>query len=660
MLVSRSITIFVLALLILPEIVQSADGDTYKLTIKPLLTEYCLKCHGEGDEIEAEVDFAKINTKAEVDKSFEVWKTALELIANGSMPPEDNPQPSKVEKEKLKAWYQKRFITSVKAHPGFFRPRRLSAHEYRNTLHTLLGFPLEVAIREAEQTVVEKSLVMKLLPTDPPGKSGYKNDTAGNPITTVILIQYSYLIDNALEKLFSSQYRSALEVYTGKVEGKNITRAQATRMLRLLARRAWRRPVGEKTLTKSFAAIKDKEGKELQSALKVELKNILMSPKFIYRGLLMDIKQDIQQPVDDFELAERLSYFLWGDMPDEELMQLATKNKLSDPAIYRAQVDRMLTSNKSRNLAEDMGVQWFSLNEIDKVSNNPPVKDALKSQPIDYLNYLFTQKRPLIELIDSDFTFMNPHTAKFYPKDRGQMTRYRKQKGIEVERVPNQQIKLKQTPERGGLLTMPGLLAMNRGPVLRGTWILERILGEHLPDPPANVGTVPNNKRGMNLTFRQRFEAHRSKKTCAVCHNKIDPLGFSLQAYNASGGFISKTNLNSEKNKKKKRKRNKKRKHTSETNISSIDTSGQLPTGETFRDFQGLKKILVTSQRERLIHTIVQRMMAYALCRKLEIYDKPTVDEIVKDLHDHDGTFHDLIHKITNSLPFKQTVVKSK
>ena len=396
-------------------------GDEYESTIQPLLRKYCLKCHGAGEEINGEVDFAKINSPAEVDASFEVWETALELVTEGSMPPQDQPQPSADETAKLNDWYQERFVRSVQAHPGFFHPRRLSAYEYRNTLHSLLGFELEVAVREAEQTVTEKSLVMKLLPTDPPGPSGFKNDTSANPLTTVIWDQYSYLTDNALAKLFSPQHRDALEAYVGTIRGEHLTLPQAEQMLRSIASRAYRRPVEEAALTKSKAAIRGKAGGELEAALQVELKTILMSPAFLYRGLLMKITTDSQQPVDDFELAERLSYFLWGDMPDEELTRLASAGQLGEPTTFNAQIDRMLAAAEARNLAEDLGGQWFSLSEIEHVSDNPPVADALKTQPIDFLHYLFTQNRPLVELIDSDATFVNPHTAKYYPSSGGKV-----------------------------------------------------------------------------------------------------------------------------------------------------------------------------------------------------------------------------------------------
>ncbi len=652
----QTVRLFLIAALVqLAVNAPTAFANDFDSAIKPLLAKYCVRCHGDGEEINGDVDFTKMNSPAQINASFDVWQTAIELVTDDVMPPADEPQPSDAEKAILSEWYQQRFVESVEAHPGFFRPRRLSAYEYRNTLHSLLGFPLEVVIREAEQTVTEKSLVLKLLPTDPPGPSGFTNDTSGNPLTTVIWDQYSYLVDNALSKMFSRRHRDALEAYTGTIEGEGLTQRQADKVLQEFARLAHRRPVDEATLAESLIAFDGKAGDELERALRVELKTILMSPSYIYRGLQMDVPHDVVTSVDDFELAERLSYLLWADMPDEELMQLAASGSLSDDETYRDQIDRMLAAPKARSLAENMGVEWFSLNEIEHASNNPPVTDALRSQPIDFLHYLFTERRPLIELIDSNVTFINPHTAKYYPVDRKQMSKYQKQRGIEVESLPNQRIDLVNTTERGGLLTMPGILSMNKGPVLRGTWMLERVLGQHLPDPPANVGQVPTNQRGENLTFRQRFEMHRSNPTCAVCHDKIDPLGFALQAYDVGGGYMKSANYNSMKAKVRKADRDK-----LELTAAEIDTSGQMPTGELFEDFAGLKRILVTSQRERVIRNIVRRMMAYALCRKLELYDGPTVEKIVTEMDERDGTFHDLIHAIAGSLPFKQTVVSSQ
>ncbi len=600
--------------------------------------------------MKGKVDFTKIRTQQDLDAQFETWEAAIARLREGDMPPDAAKQPPAGELMKIYDWYQKRFVETVEAKPKVFKPRRLSAHEYRNTLRSLFGFDLEVAIMAAEQTLVEKSLVLKLLPEDPPGASGFKNDTSGNPLTTDIWSQYSYLIDTALEELFSPKRAKELEALAGPVSDDEFSRGSAERLLRLLLPRAHRRTVPDKEIQKAIAALQP--GDDLIPSLKREIKKTLLSPGFIYRGLLADIPGEAGAviAVDDFELAERLSYFIWADMPDNELLRLAAKGGLSEPSVFRAQVRRLLDSPKSRNLAEDFAVQWLALTEIDQFrAKQIPLADALKSQPIDFMHHLIAEDRPLMEFIDSKVTFINPHTAKFYPKDRGQLPKYRKQKGIEQESVPNHRIEIRETKGRGGLLTMPGVVAMNKGPVLRGTWMLERILGEELPDPPANVGQVQPNKRGENLTFRQRFEQHRSNPTCASCHDKIDPLGFALQAYDAEGAYVLRTGYTPG---KKLKKRNK-----GEADAASeIDTSGQLPSGEKFTDFEELKQILLTTGKERIIRNIVKRTMSYALARKLEIHDQPVVDEITKELNRNDATWRDLILAVAESLPFQKTV----
>ena len=649
---------------------DSASETTrrYRVSVEPLLKKHCCQCHGDKDEVRGDVNFRVIETGPQIKAAFELWSNVLELIETGSMPPETQPRLTPAEIAQFKAWYQQELVDTIAPLPDVLRPRRLSAHEYRQTLRSLFGFDLEVSIAEAEQTVVEKSLVMKLLPVDPPGPSGFKNDTSANPLTTNVWEQYSFLLDDALEQWLSPGNRNRLEVVTGPITSKHMTPEQCEKLLKWMLRRIYRRTPTTETIQTCVASIRGKQGPELEAALRMELKSVLMSLPFIYRGLLAtvdDLKVRDQDDshvsygrVDDHELAERLSYFLWGDMPDERLMQLADEGTLRTPETYASEIARMLADPKSRNLAENFGVEWFSLDEISTVSKNPPVSHALRQQPIDFLNYLFIEGRPLLELIDSKVTFLNPHTAKFYPRDRKRMAAYKKQRGIEVEAVPNQRLELVGSLERGGLLTMPGILAMNRGPVIRGTWMLEKVLGEHLPDPPANVGQVKPNQPGENLTFRERFELHRSDATCAICHNKIDPLGFAMQAYDSTGAY-NPTGLNPTKGKNRKQKKNKvKEDEHALVDPPLLDTSGRLPGGQPFENFRELKQILLTSQRRRIIENIVKRTLSYALARELNVHDIPTVDEISSELDRHgnlelrEGSYHDLIHLVVNSLPF--------
>lgn len=623
----RDVRLFLLTLcLSLADGLTARAAEPFEARIKPLLEKYCVDCHSGGEEAKGEVDLTTVTATNFADR-FEHWESAIERVKAGEMPPEDSEQPTEEERQQLFSWYQSR-IDSVEAHPGFFTPRRLCATEYRKTLRSLFGFDLEVAIIEAEQTVAEKSLVMKLLQTDPPGASGFRNDTHGNPLTTTLWDQYSYLADAGLAELFSQKRRAVLEEITGPVSPDGLQPEQARKLIRSFVPRAVRRAVADEKLNQIVRRIE--QSNNIEAATKIELKAVLMSAGFMFRGLLMEGETGKHQPVDNFELAERLSYFLWGDMPDAELFELASAGTLAEPEIFKAQIERMLDSPKSINLADDYAKQWLTLDQVAKQNVNPPQAEALRSQPIDYMHHLFVEDRPLLELIDSKTAFVNPFTAKFYGKDSKQMARYRKQKGIEVEIVPNQKISLVETKARGGILTMPGILEMNRGPVIRGTWILERILGEELPEPPADVGQIPANPPGKNLTFRERFEMHRSKPTCAICHDRIDPLGFALQRYDGPNY-----------------KRN-----------ADVDTTGQLPSGESFEDFAGLKQILVTSQREPVIRNIVKRTLSYSLCRKLEVFDRPTVDKIVEELVATNGTYRDLVHQVATSLPFQQTVIR--
>ena len=627
----------------------TASAADFDRVVKPLIQKYCVQCHN-GKDANPDVDFLKTMQSQEVGTVFEIWESAVKQLRAGTMPPDTEPQPTQEERKRVIAWFDD-FVQNIEARPAVFQPRRLAVNEYRNTLHSVLGFDLEVAIIEAEQTLAERSLVVKLLPTDPPGKSGFKNDTHSNRLTTVAWDQYSYLVDAGLEQLFQPHRRKALEVYTGRISEDGLTVEQAQQLIKKVLSKARRRKMSADELEKAASRVGGLSGNALVGAVKFELKTILMSPAFIYRGLLISGQRGKRQRVDSYELAERLSYFLWADMPNETLFALAADDSIQQPEVLKQQIDRMLLSPKARSLTADFATQWLTINEIEKVSNNPPQMVALKSQPLDFMHYLFTNNRPLLEMIDSETAFINPHTSRMYGRDAKQMKRYVKQKGIEVEIVANQKIRLEATKERGGILTMPGILAMNRGPILRGTWILERILGDELPEPPANIGQVPPNTRGEKLTFRQRFEKHRSKAACAIWHDKIDPLGFALQDFDNSGKYLRSANYQPSKKQK--------RKQQAPNLRDNIDTQGKLPSGETFENMSGLKQILVTSQREAVIRNVVERTMSYALCRKLVVYDRPSVDMIVKQMDESNGTWRDLFYAVANSVPFREMILSN-
>ena len=612
----------------------------FEETILPILQASCIKCHGK-EKIKGEVDFSKITTQVDADSQFELWETVTEVIMANEMPPEDNPPLSAEEKKLVLKWYEEQLKTPIEAKPGIYKPRRLSGPEYRNTLRSLFGFDLEVAIAQAQQTVTgEKSLVLKLLPKDPPGESGFINDTNSSPISPVILEQYAFLANAALEKLFAPKQRSELEAMMQTKLPDNwrpneITQDQAQSIIKKFTLRAMRRHTSDVTINNILKPLKDKTGPQLLKALKFEMKAIMLSPKFLYRGLLMEKFPGQQRPVDDYELAERLSYFLWEDRPDETLMDLAMKGDLHNKETLKEQVDRMLKSPKSISLAESFGVQWLGIANLDELIKEPISHHSLRHQPVLFLNYLFTQDRPVIELISSKTTFVNQGVSGFYGQDRARMTRFSKPKGIERTKTPFEEFTLEKATWRGGIITMPGILTMNRGPIQRGTWLLRRILGVRLGEPPADIPPIKPSPRGQNLTFRERFERHRSDASCARCHEKIDPLGFSLDHYDVKGQFLQNKD-------------------------ALLDASGKLPTGESFKNYAELKEILVTSQKEKIVRNSVERTLSYAMCRKLTRHDQPTVDLITKNIVKDNGTWKDLFVEIVNSLPFRETIFAEK
>lgn len=611
----------------------NCNAEDFATPVRAHVEKYCVACHS-GDDASGSVDF-EVLLRQDLVASADIWEKAVEHVEQQSMPPADEAQLTETERHEFTDWFHG-IVDNIQPRPAVFRPRRLAVNEYRNTLASVFGFELEVAIIEAEQTIAEKSMVIKLLPIDPPGESGFKNDTHRNPISTIAWDQYAYLADAAIEKLFSDECADHLATIVKSADPQNLSPQQAATLLTMILRRSSRRGVSDEAVNLVTNRIKGRRGINLLDAVKFELKAMLMAPSFLYRGLLQTGSRGGRQDVDEYELAERLSYFLWANSPDAELLNLAAMGRLRKGNNLASQIDRMLQSPKARSLTDDFATQWLTLQEIEHVSNNVPKMVALKSQPEDFMNYLFTQNRPLLELIDSDVAFISPHTSKMYGKDAKQMTRYIKQKGIEVEIVPNQKIELEATDERGGILTMPGVLAMNRGPIIRGTWILERILGDELPEPPANVGQVPPNTGGKQVSFRERFEMHRANSTCAVCHDKVDPLGFALQSFDNGGNFVGAVKA------------------------KDIDTRGQLPSGESFDNIQGLKHILMTTKRQATVRNMVERTMSYALCRKLTIYDRPTIESITESMIKTNGTWKQLFVAIAQSIPFQQTILAAQ
>jgi len=367
---------FVICFVSLVSVVRAeTEGDTYSKQIKPFLEKYCVDCHG-GKEINGHVNFLSIGSMSQAYKKHELWEKVLEMMQEKNMPPEDEKQPSEEEKKILADWYQEKFV-NIKPRPANARLRRLSIAEYRNALRSLIGFDLSASVSETPETVQENSLVVKLLPPDPPGESGFSNDTAQSPMTTTHWEKYNFLTDTAVENLFSTKHQSQLESYTGPIE-ETLKFAQVEKLITKFTRRAFKSSECDEVIANILSRIETdhKNGISYRDATKKELKSILLSPQFLFNGHY-DHDRKGEQAVSGSELAQRLSFFLWGTVPDDQLLLLAANGELANEKVLAEQVDRMLNDERSKMFTETLAREWFDLDEIKKTRNNPPRVHAL-------------------------------------------------------------------------------------------------------------------------------------------------------------------------------------------------------------------------------------------------------------------------------------------
>jgi hypothetical protein len=477
-----------------------------------------------------------------------------------------------------------------------------------------------------------------MMPPDPPGESGFSNDTIKSPLTETIWEKYTFIADAAIENLFSEEFREALENYTGKIEGE-LTKGQAKRLVKSFTTKAFKNKSCDEVLKRFNKKIEARYASKqpIEDELKSILKAVLLSPQFLYKYYYTP-RVSGSQRLHDNDLAQKLSYFLWGTLPDEELLQLAAEGELKNNQVLLQQSERMLKDFKSKFFKNTFVIEWLALDEIKNSRDRLDIVNAHFQQPLRFFEYLIKEDRPLMEVIDSDVTYANTYLQAYYAKsDMVKLPRFSRKKGIEVVDQPLHQMSIKNTNYRGGVLTMPGILKMYSGkdrtsPILRGIWVLERLLGDELAEPPMDVPPIPKPKKGENLSFRQRFEMHQKSPNCSVCHSKIDPLGFGLENFDPKGHY-RKTS-------------------------SDFDPSGKTPDGDEFKDFFELKELMLSKYRYQIIHTITEKMFSYALARKLEAHDRPVINEISKKLDESNGGYSELIKTIVTSLPFTHTFVQ--
>jgi hypothetical protein len=340
---------------------------------------------------------------------------------------------------------------------------------------------------------------------------------------------------------------------------------------------------------------------------------------------------DQPQRVSDYELATRLSYFLWSSMPDEELFRLAGAGRLHEPDVLSAQVKRMLADPRSQELVRNFTGQWLELRNLDRSTPDPKrypdfdesLRTAMRREGETFFENLIRQDGSLLEMLDSDYTFVNERLARHY--------------GIEgVKGDAFRRVALKPEMRRGGVLTMAGVLTVTAmpartSPVKRGKFVLEQILGEPPPPPPADVPKLDDDHREeiKGATQRERLEKHRADPNCFVCHVRMDPIGFSLENFDSTGAWRDRDGG------------------------AAIDPAGKLPEGQALDGPAGLKRVLL-EKKNIFVRCLVEKMMTYALGRGLARADKCTVKDVCERIEKDKYRFSSLVMGIVTSDAFQK------
>jgi hypothetical protein len=613
---------------------RKAGAETFfRKHVTPFIKTYCLECHQNRRPTEAGLSFTPALRSPGAAAFSEKWKKSAARVKAHDMPPEGLEQPSDEERAKFIEWLDKVKYLSPKD-PGAFVIRRLTKTEYGNTLRDLFG---------VDPAVVDG------LPDEVSGE-GYLNS-----LSPLQLEQYLAIAEDVLDQFVPVEGQDArrsteengsaardTETAAARIDrawfveseaAKKAPAAAAREVAAAVAKQAYRRPPSDAELDVLLSVFDLGRQQELSytGSLRLMVKAILVSPQFLFitPADAADAESKIV-PLDDYQLASRLSYLLWSTMPDEQLMALADSGTLHEPAILRAEVKRMLSDPRSRALFDGFAAQWLGVGELRSKpfdpSKFPEMNDALRSAMYDetrlFFQNLVRENRSVAELIDSDYTFLNDRLAMIY--------------GVEKTVSGSELRKVALTDgNRGGLLGMPAVLAAtsfpNRtSPVNRGVWVLEQILGDHVPTAPPDVPALENQDQQSiaDLSLRARTELHRSDPVCANCHKLLDPIGFGLENFDAIGRWRDR-----------------------DENGQPIDASGELPDGRSFSGPRALKA-MIAERLDDVSRNLVEKLLAYALCRRLEGYDEIVVDQLMETIAADDYRMQTLITEVVTSYSF--------
>jgi mono/diheme cytochrome c family protein len=594
----------------------ATPAEDYTKRIQPLLGKYCYKCHGPQLKPKADLNMAKFGSEASIRENRKIWKEILAKTYTREMPPEDfQPQPTAEERDAITRFVEQaleRVDPNAPKVAGRVVARRLNRAEYRHTVRDLLG--------------VDFNPVGDF----PADDVGYGFDNIGDVLSLPPLLMEKYMAASRkiADQAVAGKDKDRL-VFTVKPDGKRPNKDVAKELLGGLALRAFRRPPQADELdrlVKLYEAGEKLEGGDFEKSMRLPIRGLLVSPHFLFRVEPEGFGAGDAYALSPWELATRLSYFLWSSMPDDVLFDLARSGKLSNPQTLEQQVVRMLKDPRAVSLAEQFAPQWLQVRRLDDMKFDagrfPQWNDELRRSMVQEVTLFFDAVRQedlsVLTFLDSDFTFVNAPLARLYGLPGG---------GSGFQRVKLSDAK------RGGILTMGAVLAATSDPdrtslVKRGKWILETILATPPPPPVPDAANLKEDPESLRLPLRVRMEKHRADPNCASCHKRMDPIGFGFENYDAIGAW-----RDSDAGK-------------------PVDSAAELPDGKKFSGPVELKKLLKEKKGE-FVEGFSEKLLTYALGRGVEHYDGPAVKSVVDATAKKGYAFSALVTEIVKSYPFQ-------
>ncbi len=655
-----------------PPILGAADGDGFSDTVQPVFQQSCVHCHGAQGVVNGDVDLAALEGAADFAERPELLRDLIKALDSGFMPPSGMPPLAAEERRQVVRELRHLLHVAVSARTTLPQApiRRMNRFQYNNAVQDLFELNVDVfalpermvreygyfrpetgrmppQLKAGSRPLGKSQLIGKRLagvapfPQDLRAEHGYDNRGDHLTLSPLLLESFLKLSRSILESEdFNETTSGAWLRLFAESHGAETVRNQVQVSLRGFLSQAFRRPVEGALLARyvDFAMARIESGGSFADGMRAAASAAIASPRFLYLYERAG-SGDAAGPLDDFELASRLSFFLWGSIPDEPLLDLAAEGRLGDAAVLEQQVERMLRDPRVKRFCDSFPTQWL---QLERIVSSVPDRDRFPDfyfakfrasmhmmlEPLLLFEAVLVENRSILELVDSDFSYRSELLDSWY------------RDGTRPEKVPPVAIPFRRVAvtdrRQGGVITNAAVMTMTSGPaetkpITRGAWIASVIFNDPPDPPPANVPSLPPHEASgpeADLTLRERFQAHRTQADCASCHVKIDPLGFALENYGPTGLW-----------------------RDTYENGREVDAGGVLFGRHEFGDIVEFKDAIL-AERDLFGRAFAEHLLEFALARELEAWDEPALDRIVREASAADYRIQEMIKRVVLSEPF--------